>query len=91
MLHHTDNLSLVDKTLLTTPELGNKAKDFSVHDERLFRRAKFSIRFVPHIEMRESILKRLHGEAEIRTSIQPIRLRETDSGGPICYKKLRVS
>ncbi len=33
-----------------------------MHDERLFRRTKYGIRFVPDIEMRENILERLHDE-----------------------------
>ncbi len=39
-----------------------KAKEFLIHDERLFHRTKYGIRFLPHIEMRESILKGLHDE-----------------------------
>ena len=58
--YYLDNLSVVDESISITPELKKKAKDFLVHDERLFRRTKYGIRFVPHIEMRESILKGLH-------------------------------
>ena len=39
-----------------------KAKYFLVYDEIFSRRAKYGIRFVPHIEIRESILKELHYE-----------------------------
>ena len=53
---------VIDESISITPELKSKAKDYLVHDERLFRRTKYGILFVPHIEMRESILKGLHDE-----------------------------
>ena len=60
--HYLDKLSVVDESISITVELKKKAKDFLVHDERLFRRIKHGIRFVPYIEIRESILKGLHDE-----------------------------
>ncbi len=60
--HYLDNLSVVDEPISITPEVETKAKDFLVHYERLFRSTKYGIRFVPHIEMRERILKGLHDE-----------------------------
>ena len=48
--HYLDNLSVVDDSISTTPELKKKAEDFLVHDERLFRRTKYGIRFVPQIQ-----------------------------------------
>ncbi len=53
---------VIDESISITPELKRKARDFLVNDERLFRRTKYSILFVPHIEMRGSILKGLHDE-----------------------------
>ncbi len=44
--HYLDNFSIVDDSISITPELWKKAKDFLVHDERLFRLAKYGIRFV---------------------------------------------
>ena len=52
----------MDESISNTPEFKRKAKDFLVHGERLLRRTKCGIRFVPHIEMRASILKCLHEE-----------------------------
>ena len=52
----------MDESISNTLEFKRKAKDFLVHGERLLRRTKCGIRFVPHIEMRESILKFLHEE-----------------------------
>ncbi len=60
--HYLKNLSVVDESILITAEMKKKAKDFLVHDERLFRRTKYGILFAPHKEMQESILKRLHDE-----------------------------
>ncbi len=60
--HYLDNLLVVNESISITPELKRKAKDFLVHDEKLFRRTKYGIRFVPHIGMREIILKGLHDE-----------------------------
>ena len=60
--HYLDNLLVVDKLISITPELKRKAKDFLVHEQRLFRRIKYGIRFVPHIEMQESILRGIHDE-----------------------------
>ena len=62
IVYYLGNLSVVDESISIAPEVKTKAKDFLVHDERLFRRTKCGIRFVPYIEMRESILKRLHDE-----------------------------
>ena len=67
--HYLHNLSVVDESISITPDLKNKAKDFLVHNERLFRRTKYGIRFLHHIEMQESILKRLQDEVGIGTSI----------------------
>ncbi len=53
--HYLDNLSILDEPISITLELKKKAKDLLVHDERFFPRTKYGIRFVPHIEMRESI------------------------------------
>ena len=58
--HYLDNLSVGDESISMTPEVKKKAKDFLVHDERLFRRTKYGIRFLPYIEMKERILKGLH-------------------------------
>ncbi len=58
--HYLANLSVVDEYKSIKPTLKKKAKGFVVHDERLFLRTKNGIRFVPHIEMQESILKGLH-------------------------------
>ncbi len=44
--HYLENLSVVDESISITPELNKKAKDFLVHDERLFRRTKYGIRLV---------------------------------------------
>ena len=55
--HYLDNFSVVDESISIRLEVKKKAKDFLVHDERLFRRTKYGIRFGPHIEMRESTLK----------------------------------
>ena len=60
--HYLHNLSVVNEFISITPELQKKAEDVLVHDERFFRRTKYGIQFVPHIEMRESILKGLHDE-----------------------------
>ena len=60
--HYLDNLSVMDQSISITQEVKNKAKDFLIQDERLFRRTKYGIRFVTHIEMRASILNRLHDE-----------------------------
>ncbi len=38
--HYLENLSVVDESISITPEFQKKAKDFMVHDERLFRRTK---------------------------------------------------
>ena len=62
--HYLDKLSVVDESISITPELKKKAKDFLVHDRILFRRTKYGIRFIPHVEMQESILKGLHNEVE---------------------------
>ena len=59
--HYLNNVSIVDESNSITTEL-KKAKDILIHDERLFRRNKHGIRFVPYIEMRESILKGLHDD-----------------------------
>ena len=56
------SISVVDESVSITPELKRKSKEFLVHDERWFRCIKYGIRFVPHKEMREGILKRLHDE-----------------------------
>ncbi len=45
--HYLHNLSVVNMSISITSELKKKAKDFLVHDERLFRHTKFGIRFVP--------------------------------------------
>ncbi len=58
---YLNKLSIMDEPISITPELNKKAKDFLVHDERLFR-TKYGIRFAPHIEMRERILKGLNDE-----------------------------
>ena len=60
--HYLDNLLAMDESISIMPVLKKKAKDFLVHDERLLRRTKCGIRFVPPIEMRGSILKGLHDE-----------------------------
>ncbi len=60
--HYLDNLSIVALAISITLELKKKAKDFLAHDERLLCRTKYGIRFVPHTEMREDILKGLHDE-----------------------------
>ena len=60
--HYLGNLSAVDEPISVTPEVKKKAKDFLVHDERLFRRKKYGISFLPYMEMRESILKGLYDE-----------------------------
>ncbi len=59
---YLDKLSNLDESMSITPELKKKAKEFLVHDEKLFRRSKYGIRFGLHIEMREDILKGLHDE-----------------------------
>ncbi len=62
MAHYLNNLSVMDESISIAPELKKKAKDFFVHDKRLFSRSKCGIQFVSHIEMRESILKGLHDD-----------------------------
>ena len=62
--HYLDYVSVVDESIYITPELKKKAKDFLVHGEKLFRRPKYGICSVPHIEMRESISKGLHDEVD---------------------------
>ena len=53
---------VVSEFFKITPELKRKAKFFLVHDEKIFRRTKYGIRFVLDIEMRGNILKGLHDE-----------------------------
>ncbi len=60
--HYPNNISVTDESILITLELKRKAKDFLVHDERLFLRTKYGIWFGPHISMSESILKGLYDE-----------------------------
>ncbi len=62
IIHYLNNISVMGESISITPELKRKANNFFVHDERLFHRTKCGIRFVPHIGMRESILKGLHDE-----------------------------
>ena len=60
--HNLNNLSLIEGSISITPKLKRKEKDFFVHHKRFFCRTMYGIRFVPHIGMRESILKGLHDE-----------------------------
>ncbi len=56
MAHYLHKLSVLDESISITSELKKKARNFLVHGGRLFRRTKYGIRFVPHIEIRESFL-----------------------------------
>ncbi len=60
--HFLDNISVVEESISITPELKKKAKDVLVDDGRLFRRPKYGIWFLPHIQMRQRMLKGLHEE-----------------------------
>ncbi len=60
--HFLNNISVTNESIYITLEVNRKAKEFLFHGEKLFRHTKYSIRFVPHIAMRESILKGLYDE-----------------------------
>ncbi len=58
--HSLDTLAVVEGSISIMLEFKKKAKEFLAHDKRMFRRTKYRIRFIPRLEMRESILKGLH-------------------------------
>ncbi len=57
--HYLDNLSIVHESISITPDVKMKAKDFLVHDGRLFRRTKYGDPFRAPYKNVQSIVERV--------------------------------